>query len=155
MTHHQPREITWILLWRRRIVSTKGGMIFVCAGNCGPAARFLSHFFFCCTLTECLLCLPACKTLLNKKSDGVKVSCIPYGWGCIDFTRNFCHVYISICISFFLSFLSVSRPFFSLLTCISVFIADNVLSSHFRFTLLWCSDVVSLFLKFGFSNRPK
>lgn len=58
-----------------------------------------------------------------------------------------------IYISFFLSFLSVSHPFFSVLTCISVFIADNVFSSHFRLTLLCCSDTVSLFPMFGFSNK--
>lgn len=104
----------------------------------------------CCwwTLTECLVFLPACKTLLTKKSDGVKVSCI----ACTgDVLIYFVHIYIS----FFLSFLYVSHPFFSLLTCISVFIADDELSSHFRFTLLRCSDTVALLHVFGFLNKEK
>lgn len=103
------------------------------AGSCRPAG-LLSQFFPWCILTESLLFLPACKTLLNKKSDGVKVSCITCR-GAYRFVTCIQYIFLSSC-----PFYLCLALFFSLLTCISVFIDDKALISHFRFTL--CSVVL-------------
>lgn len=106
---------------------------------------FLNNYISDCVFTIFSLFLSACKTLLNKKSDGVKVSSLTHE-DFIDFT-----VFVLLTVPVFCLFpLPVSflvwHPNYSLLTCIFdiVSIWKALCSFSWITFLLWCS-FVSLF----------